>query len=242
MQLSKRMQRLASLVTEENRLADIGTDHGYIPIYLIQQKKIQSALAMDINSGPLSRAKEHIEASRLTTYIETRLSDGLCKLEADEADTVLIAGMGGMLMVSILNGGAHCLDTVKELILQPQSDIQEVRRWLYRHNYRIIVEDIVFEDGKYYPMMKAIHGQDEKFSDEELYYGRTSQQRSKEVLLSYLQKKAYDGKKIQEILQKNGQEHSVRMKELKKDEKRIRRFVKKLTEPSSVVSKKEEMS
>ena len=91
-------------------------------------------------------------------------------------------------------------------------------------------------------MMKAIHGQDEKFSDEELYYGRTSQQRSKEVLLSYLQKKAYDGKKIQEILQKNGQEHSVRMKELKKDEKRIRRFVKKLTEPSSVVSKKEEMS
>ncbi|MDE7059695.1 MAG: class I SAM-dependent methyltransferase, partial [Lachnospiraceae bacterium] len=142
----------------------------------------------------------------------------------------------------ILNGGAHCLDTVKELILQPQSDIQEVRRWLYRHNYRIIVEDIVFEDGKYYPMMKAIHGQDEKFSDEELYYGRTSQQRSKEVLLSYLQKKACDGKKIQEILQKNGQEHSVRMKELKKDEKRIRRFVKKLTEPSSVVSKKEEMS
>ncbi|MDE7059206.1 MAG: class I SAM-dependent methyltransferase, partial [Lachnospiraceae bacterium] len=103
MQLSKRMQRLASLVTEENRLADIGTDHGYIPIYLIQQKKIQSALAMDINSGPLSRAKEHIEASGLTTYIETRLSDGLCKLEADEADTVLIAGMGGMLMVSILN-------------------------------------------------------------------------------------------------------------------------------------------
>ena len=145
-------------------------------------------------------------------------------------------------MVSILNGGAHCLDTVKELILQPQSDIQEVRRWLYRHNYRIIVEDIVFEDGKYYPMMKAIHGQDEKFSDEELYYGRTSQQRSKEVLLSYLQKKACDEKKIQEILQKNGQEHSVRMKELKKDEKRIRRFVKKLTEPSSVVSKKEEMS
>lgn len=242
MQLSKRMQRLASLVTEENRLADIGTDHGYIPIFLVQQKKIKHALAMDINPGPLSRAREHIEASGLTTYIETRLSDGLNELKADEADTVLIAGMGGRLMIHILNGGAHCLDTVKELILQPQSDIQEVRRWLYQHYYRIIAEDIVLEDGKYYPMMKAIHGLDKKFSNEELYYGRTSQQRSKEILLSYLQKKECEGKKIQKVLLENGQECSARMKELKKDQKRIQHIVKRLTETISVAPKEEETS
>ncbi len=242
MQLSKRMQRLASLVTEENRLADIGTDHAYIPIFLVQQKKTKYAFAMDINPGPLSRAREHIEASGLATYIETRLSDGLDKLEADEADTVLIAGMGGRLMIHILDGGAHCLDTVKELILQPQSDIEEVRRWLYQHHYHIITEDIVLEDGKYYPMMKAVHGLDEKFSEEELYYGRTSQQRSKEILLSYLQKKECEGKKIQEILLANGQERSVRMKELKKDQKRIRRIVKELTKRISVAPKEEETS
>lgn len=104
MKLSKRMQRLASLVTEGNRLADVGTDHGYIPIALVQEGKIPHAIAMDVNAGPLSRAIEHIRESGLSTYIETRQSDGLAGLLPKEADTVLIAGMGGMLTVRILEG------------------------------------------------------------------------------------------------------------------------------------------
>ena len=118
MQLSNRMRKLASLVTKGNRLADVGTDHAYIPIALVREGRIPSALAMDVNQGPLSRAREHIRSSGLDTYIETRLSDGLEKLRSEEADTVLIAGMGGMLTVRILEGGFHCLDTVQELILQ----------------------------------------------------------------------------------------------------------------------------
>lgn len=104
-QLSKRMSALASLVTEGSRLADIGTDHGYIPIALVQKGRIPSALAMDVGKGPLSRAREHIHSQGLDTYIETRLSDGLTELHEGEADTVLIAGMGGMLMKRILEGG-----------------------------------------------------------------------------------------------------------------------------------------
>ena len=152
-QLSKRMSALASLVTEGSRLADIGTDHGYIPIALVQKGRIPSALAMDVGKGPLSRAREHIHSQGLDTYIETRLSDGLTELHEGEADTVLIAGMGGMLMKRILEGGGHCLSSVGELILQPQSEIHLVRKFLAEHGYQITDEDIVLEDGKYYPMM-----------------------------------------------------------------------------------------
>ena len=114
-QLSKRMSALASLVTEGSRLADIGTDHGYIPIALVQKGRIPSALAMDVGKGPLSRAREHIHSQGLDTYIETRLSDGLTELHEGEADTVLIAGMGGMLMKRILEGGGHCLSSGAEV-------------------------------------------------------------------------------------------------------------------------------
>ena len=91
------MKAVASMVTAGNVLADVGTDHGYVPIALVQRKKIPRAIAMDINKGPLQRACEHIAEFRLEDYIETRLSDGVAKLEVGEVDTILVAGMGGEL-------------------------------------------------------------------------------------------------------------------------------------------------
>ena len=153
-QLSKRMSALASLVTEGSRLADIGTDHGYIPIALVQKGRSPSALAMDVGKGPLSRAREHIHSQGLDTYIETRLSDGLTELHEGEADTVLIAGMGGLLTVRILSSKREVLGGAT-LVLQPQSDLPSVRGWLAEEGYAITAEDLVLEDGKYYPMMRA---------------------------------------------------------------------------------------
>ena len=121
MNISRRLNRLAELVTEGSRLADVGTDHGYVPLCLCREKKIPSAIAMDINEGPLKRAKSHIADAGLENYIETRLSDGLHELRGGEADTVLIAGMGGALMVRILTEGTRALMGVRELVLQPQS-------------------------------------------------------------------------------------------------------------------------
>lgn len=214
MQLSKRMHLLASKVTEGNRLADVGTDHGYVPIALMLEKKISSAIAMDVNGGPLRRAKEHIRTYGLDTYIETRLSDGLHELKAGEADTVLIAGMGGALTVRILSEGAHCLDTVKELILQPQSEIHLVRKWLCGNGFRIAEEDIVLDDGKYYPMMKAVHGQAEVPDGLSLLYGDVRIQRSPDVLASFIKREAEKNEKILEALKEKGQEHTIRMQEL----------------------------
>lgn len=153
--LSKRLTALAELVTEGTRLADIGTDHGYIPIYLCLQGRISSAIAMDINEGPLERAREHISEYGLSSRIESRLSDGLKELRPGEADTILIAGMGGGLVVKILSEGGQAITGTEELILQPQSEIAKVRQYLREHGFGIADEDMVEEDGKFYPMMKV---------------------------------------------------------------------------------------
>jgi len=215
------MRALASLVTEGNRLADVGTDHGYIPIALVREKRIPSAIAMDVNQGPLQRAREHIQEYGLDTYIEIRLSDGLSELKAGEADSVLIAGMGGQLTRRILEAGAHCLCAVKELILQPQSEIWLVREWLSENGFCIETEDIVLDEGKYYPMMRAVHGESGSLREAELYCGSVLCQRSPKVLAEYCRAELQKNESIMGRLKENGQETSVRMKELCEKEKRF---------------------
>ena len=154
--LSKRMSAVADMVTHGNVLADVGTDHGYVPIALVQQGKIPRAIAMDINKGPLQRAQEHISMCQLEDYIETRLSNGVEALKVGEVDSILIAGMGGDLVIHILSEGFEVCRNAKELILQPQSELARVRQYLREHLFQIVDEDMIIEDGKYYPMMRVI--------------------------------------------------------------------------------------
>lgn len=151
------MKAVAGMVTTGGVLADVGTDHGYIPIALVQRQKITGAIAMDINKGPLARAQENIASARLGDYIQTRLSDGVAALGEGEADSILIAGMGGELVIHILSEGEKVCKAASELILQPQSDIRKVREYLRLHHYKIVDEDMICEDGKYYPMMRVVH-------------------------------------------------------------------------------------
>lgn len=199
-QLSKRLMAVSSMVTEGNRLADVGTDHGYIPIYLCQKGHIPSAIAMDIGKGPLARAQEHIAKYELEERISTRLSDGVKALAPGEADSVVIAGMGGGLVQKILEEGKTVLDGISELILQPQSEIGEVRLYLQEHGYRITEEKMVLEDGKYYPMMHVIHGHMEPLSDVELKYGKNLLEQRHPVLKDYLEKERQNLEKIRENL------------------------------------------
>lgn len=151
------MKAVAAMVTSGGVLADVGTDHGYIPITLIQRQKIKSAIAMDINKGPLAHAQDNIASAQLGDYIQTRLSDGVAALGEGEADSILIAGMGGELVIHILSEGEKVCKAASELILQPQSDIRKVREYLRLHHYKIVDEDMICEDGKYYPMMRVIN-------------------------------------------------------------------------------------
>ena len=210
MQLSKRLQTVADLVTPGNRLADVGTDHGYVPIWLYEQGRIPSAIAMDLREGPLQRAEEHIRMHGLSEGIETRLSDGLQKLLPGEADSIVVAGMGGMLVVKILTEGQAVLNSVQELILQPQSDLDAVREYLQRTGFVIVQEEMVFEEGKYYPMMRAVHG--ESTDDRKIWflYGRLLLENRHPVLKKYLEKE-YDGcVKLLEKLEKTATEVAKR--------------------------------
>lgn len=193
MQLSKRLSAVASMVTEGNRLVDVGCDHGYLPLYLYLNKKIPSAIAMDVRPGPLSRAREHIAEYGLEKYIETRLSDGLLALSPGEGDTLTIAGMGGPLMERILTAKEEVRESFRELILQPQSDIPHFRRFLGGIGWEIVEEEIVLEDGKFYPMMKAVRGEartvpgDMPYTPEEAFGGLLLKKRHP-VLKLYLER------------------------------------------------------
>ena len=149
-------------MTSGGVLADVGTDHGYIPIALVQRQKITGAIAMDINKGPLARAQENIASAQLGDYIQTRLSDGVAALGEGEADSILIAGMGGELVIHILSEGEKVCKAASELILQPQSDIRKVREYLRLHDYKIVDEDMICEDGKYYPMMRVVNVEEDE--------------------------------------------------------------------------------
>lgn len=153
--LSARMQALANMATEGNRVCDLGCDHGWLSIYLVQHRISPCALAMDVGQGPLMRALAHVREAELEKYITLRLSDGLTRYEEGEADTLVCAGMGGPLMQRILAADMAKAKSFRELILQPQSEIASFRKFLRESGWRISKEDMVLEDGKFYPMMKA---------------------------------------------------------------------------------------
>ena len=156
--LSERMKRIADLVTPGLTVADVGTDHAFIPVFLVSEGRSPRALAMDVNQGPLQRAAEHIRQYGMQDRIETRLSDGLQNMRRGEAESIIISGLGGNLMIRILSAGEDVLAQVKELILQPQSEIARVCAFLREQGWMIADEDMVLEDGKYYRMMKAVRG------------------------------------------------------------------------------------
>lgn len=217
MQLSQRLSSVASMVTAGNCLADVGTDHGYVPIYLYERNIIPHAIAMDVNKGPLERATLHIAESGMKEAIETRLSDGLAALNSGEADSVVIAGMGGPLIIRILSAYPETTESLKELILQPQSEIPEVRIWLYENGYEIVEEHMVFEDGKYYPMFKAVKNpQAEKLSDLEYKFGKLSVLGEKDVLKAYLVREVANKQNIlNKLMEENSEKSKGRAEEMK---------------------------
>lgn len=209
--ISRRLAAIGALAAQGGILADIGCDHGYLPIYLIQQHRIAGAIAMDVRQGPLSRARENIAAYGLLDRIEVRRSDGLAELGQDEAQTVVIAGMGGPLMEKILREGARQLATVRELILQPQSDVGHFRRFLQDLSFTIVEEDMVEEDGKYYPMMRLVPGGQEtggesrdSWDEADYRYGKYLLRGGHPVLGGYLQQEKKRLDRLEEGLRLSG--------------------------------------
>ena len=190
MQLSERLRAAAGMVTKGNVVADIGCDHAYTSVYLCQAGIAPRVIAMDVNKGPLLGAKAHVEEAGLSEQIDIRLSDGLQKLLPGEADTVLLCGMGGLLMIKILSDYPETTASVKELILQPQSEPAQVRRFLHNRGYEITGEHMLKEDGKFYVLMRAVKSVSPQRSETECeyQYGKLLLEEKNRVLLAYLER------------------------------------------------------
>lgn len=205
-ELSERLKAVAGLVTEGASVADIGTDHGYIPIWLAETGRCTRIIASDVNRGPADRAAEHIRACGLADRIEVRCADGLKGLCPGEAETVILAGMGGPLMIRILEESPEIVEKVREFILQPQSEIGKVRAYLNRRGFRVIAEELVEEAGKYYPMMKAVHGEESAYLPEELLYGRILLAKRHRTLYRYLlRERRIQGELLDRLTEQSGE-------------------------------------
>lgn len=190
MEISKRLQGIANYVPKGTQtVADIGTDHGYIPIYLIKNKIAQYCIACDVNPMPLNNAKTNINHHQMNDYIKTRLSDGLAQIKKGEVDVITIAGMGGMLIIDILKEDLGTVKDVGLLILQPQLDIQEVRRYLHQIEFMIIDETMVYEDGKYYTIIVSKPGKETTYSQTEYMLGKSLLEKKDPILKKSLEEK-----------------------------------------------------
>ncbi len=230
-ELSKRMQAAADMVTAGNRVCDVGCDHGYVSIYLVQEGISPKVLAMDVNKGPLMRAKEHVRQYEAEDYIELRLSDGLTAYQIGEADTLLCAGMGGRLMMNILDREPDKTEDFGELILQPQSELKLFRKYLREKGYMIQKETMILEEGKYYPMMKAVRSDTKANKSEECeledLLGPLLLKESNPVLLQYIKQEMRVKEGILKSLTERQEEGKVlqRKQELEKELALLKRAV-----------------
>ena len=193
--IPKRMLAIANLVDNSKVLADVGCDHAYISINLLEKGKVDRIIASDLREGPLNIAKDNIKLEGFEERIETRLCAGLCGYEAGEVDTILISGMGGMLVKEILSESIDVVRRADTLILEPQSDLRVVRAYLKDIGFEIIDEDMLNEGGKYYQIMKAVKSKariedcDELGAMAENEFGPILIKKKHPVLLEFLKKR-----------------------------------------------------
>lgn len=197
-QLPKRLETIIERMPDSGCLADVGCDHAYVAIEAVRRGRAARALACDVRKGPLQQAAEHILCAGLAGKIETRLSDGLEKVAPGEADTVVVAGMGGPLMERILQGR---LADFAHFVLSPQSEIPHFRRFLLAEGMQIDEETMLIDEGKYYVILNVSQRADAASSDsmyvteEDFLYGGRLLRRLDPVLKSFLEKEKtrYEG-------------------------------------------------
>lgn len=206
--LDKRLLLCASFVRENCTLADIGTDHAYLPIWLVKNGIINSALACDINEGPLNSGKADVDRFELSDKITLRLSDGLKNVNENEADDIVIAGMGGELITKILSECEWAKTKGKHFILQPMTKCEVLISWLCENGFEIIEQKACESDNKHYTVMLVTYTGTKEHKDESFFYlGKLNpeDEESKayiEHILSHLSKRALGDKSFVPLIEK----------------------------------------
>ncbi len=155
-ELGVRLSAVAARIREGARVADIGTDHALLPVWLLQNGRCPAAVASDIGEGPAAAARRTVSGAGLESAISVRVGDGLASLLPDEADDIVIAGMGGETIAEILSAAPWVADARYRLVLQPMSKPERLRRFLAENGFEIIEEDVVAEGERLYIVMTAV--------------------------------------------------------------------------------------
>ena len=208
MKLSQRLQAIGNFVPNNSIVADIGTDHGYIPAYLIQNNISKRVIGTDISKGSLEKIIDYIRELGIEHRVDTRLGDGLEVIKPYEIDTVIIAGMGGLLIRDILENHKKVTDSIINFIFQPMVASKELRQYLIENKFEIIKEELVKEEDKYYEIIYAKKGL--SFIEKDIYY-EISQFLIKErhpLLKEFIEEKITSTKKIMEEIKDIGSEKS----------------------------------
>jgi tRNA (adenine22-N1)-methyltransferase len=222
MELSKRLQALVDFVPQGAKVADIGTDHGYIPINLVENAKANFVVGVDVNKGPLQSAERAVREAGLGDKINLRLGDGLQVIKPGEVDTLIIAGMGGPTMIEIFEESPEVLAKTTRLILQPMIASATLREWLVKQNWEIIDEELVFEEGRIYEIilcepLTKLEGSNlvDKYSIGQLEIGPKLLERDHPLLSKHAERvrNTYNNI-IKEVSKSNSEEAQVKLKEL----------------------------
>lgn len=213
MKLSPRLQAIADSIKSCTILADIGTDHAYIPIYLALEGCIDHAIAADINKGPLEIAQKGIQQYRLDDKIETRLGSGLTVLKPHEAEAIVIAGMGGMLIAEIIEASKDVAMSAKDLVLQPMQDSGKLRKYLLEQGFEIIDEELAKEDRKIYEILWVKYTGHSKIVESFIEIGPKVIEKKHPLAIELIDKKIKELKDVLEKLQAADTETSQRRRQ-----------------------------
>lgn len=213
MELSKRLKWITEKLNKCKVIMDVGTDHGYIPIYLVKNHIADKVIASDINKDPLKKAEINALLDGVADKIDLRLGSGLATLKNNEAEEVIIAGMGGNLIRDILENDLEKVKNLDYLILQPAQNPEVLREYLYTNNYEILEEDLCLDEGKYYELFKVRYKIGNYISLESIYYEISPMLLNKKspLLKDYIESKIQKCKRVLNFITDNT-EHATRRK------------------------------
>lgn len=206
----------------QKTVADIGTDHAYVPIYLHKKGNVEKVIACDINEKPLQKAQQNIKLHHAENKIITRLGNGLQPLQPYEVDSIVISGMGGMLMIELMEQSQNIIKTVKEVVLCPHLDVSSVRKYLHNIGYAIADEKMIQECGNFYTILRAIQEKQKYDKEIEYIFGKVLLEKKDAVLKKYIVNEKIRLKKIeQHLYDKQTEQSKKRLQQIDEYKKAI---------------------
>lgn len=211
--LSPRLNKISELINDSDVTADIGTDHAYLPVSLVYRGKAKYVIASDIKTGPLKRAESTVKKYDMSDFISLRQGAGLETISlADNVDTIVIAGMGGLVISSILENSPEVLNRADKIILQPMTMVPELRDYLYKSSFKNIKEFLAAEENKIYNIISAEPGKDkyEELAPVELFLGRSLINEQPEYFSAYINRQKNKVQNIIEGLSKSAEPENIK--------------------------------